>query len=278
MKLFELKKHVLEKLNIEFNKEYEVNLILQDVARLSLNDIHFNRNIDLDDITVNRVFEFIDRRNVGEPYNYILNYKEFFNRIFYIDNRVLIPRPETEILVEECIKRNKNKKINRYLDMCTGSGCIGITLSKELDISDTILSDISKEALQVCDINCKKYNVNANIIESDLFDNIDGKFDLITINPPYVPLLRKDSLDETVVKFEPNIALFSGDDGMDIISKIIGKLDRFMSDESSVYIEFDETHAELIKKLIDDSKFNYKIFKDYSDMDRFIIIERRKNC
>lgn len=274
MNLSKLKELALEKLDGIENKEYEVNLFLQDIFNLTLNQIHFNPDLQIEE-KIDIFFEALDRRAKGEPYNYILNYKEFYGREFYVDNRVLIPRPETEIMVEECIKRNINKTINNYLDLCTGSGCIGITLKKELDILNATFSDISIDALDVCKINSIKHNIDANMINSDLFNRIEGKFDLITINPPYVPELRKEYLDAGVRDYEPNLALFSGENGLDIIRRIFDEIEFYITDNASIYMEFDETQASQIIKMIDTNKFNYKIFKDYNNMDRFIVIERR---
>ena len=115
------------------------------------------------------------------------------------------------------------------------------------------------------------YNIDADFIESDLFSKIVGEFDLITINPPYVPLNRKRILDKTVIDYEPNLALFADNDGLSIIKKFIQEYDKYLTDDGLVLMEFDESQGDAISKLLEEKKVNFKIYKDYSNMDLSLI-------
>ena len=271
MKLKDIKKIALNRLKDIYNNDFEVNLFIRDFFAVSLTDIHFNKDIDCTEEEINKFISLLNLRACGCPYNYIFKYKEFYNRRFYVDERVLIPRPETELLVEECINYYKGKTIDRYLDLCTGSGCIGISLASELDIKSVTLADISKDSLEVAKKNADIYNIDADFIESDLFSNIVGEFDLITINPPYVPLKRKSILDKTVIDYEPNLALFAENDGLSVIKLFINEFDKHLKNDGLVFMEFDESQGCAISELLDEKNINFKIYKDYSDMDRFVV-------
>lgn len=272
MKVNEVRKLALKYLKNINNNEFEVNLFIRDFFGLSLTDICFNKEIECSQEEIDKFIGLLNMRDSGCPYNYIFKYKKFYNRRFYVDERVLIPRPETELLVEECINYYKGKTIDRYLDLCTGSGCIGISLASELDIKSVTLADISKDSLEVAKKNAYIYNIDAYFIESDLFSKIVGEFDLITINPPYVPLNRKRILDKTVIDYEPNLALFADNDGLSIIKKFIQEYDKYLTDDGLVLMEFDESQGDAISKLLEEKKVNFKIYKDYSNMDRFVVM------
>ena len=174
-----------------------------------------------------QLFEsFVARRMKFEPVAYITNEKEFFEDTFFVDDRVLVPRPESEFTVEEAVLALKTTKKSKVLDICCGSGCIGFSIKRVTDCALT-LSDISENALDVAKINATRLFPDKNdivFIQSDLFENISGKFDLITANPPY--LSRKDMKNFVVreLSFEPENAFYGGDEGFDITEKIIKKL------------------------------------------------------
>ena len=266
MKIKELKSIGVEKLSEIENKFYEVNLFLCDILNLNIKDILLDQDKEVSIVDENRFLEAISRRAKGEPYAYIMNYKEFYANRFYVDNRVLIPRPESEFIVEYAVNNYKNKNI-KYLDMCTGSGAIGISIAKALNIKAD-LSDISSDALEVARENANYNDVKVNIIKSDLFCNIEDKYDLITINPPYIPSTRKNSL-QIEIDYEPEIALFAGEDGLDIIKKIINNYESYLLPSGKIIMEIEESQSEVIKKTV-----NCEIIKDLNDLDRFVIINK----
>ena len=184
--------------------------------------------INLDEkINSRDIFSFkklIERRSSKEPLAYILKEKEFWSKKFEVNESTLVPRPETELMLEKLIKIYKDKKIN-ILDIGTGSGCILISLLSELKNSIGVGIDISTEALKIAKKNAKKHKINNKIFfyNKSFTEIYDRKFDLIVSNPPY--LLTKDirNLQEDIKRFEPLIALDGGNDGLDVIKKLFTK-------------------------------------------------------
>ncbi len=192
-----------------------------------------------------------------------------------VNENVLIPRFETEQLVENTIKlinaKFKDKKLD-ILDLCTGSGAIGIRLKSEYQNYDITLSDISEKALEVASKNCEKLKLNCNIVHSDLFSNIDKKYDVIISNPPYI---KDDEEIEDIVKDnEPHIALYAGEKGLDCYEKIIKKLNIHMKEKCLVAFEIGMNQAQdiinIINKYLNDVKIILK--KDLSDKNRMLFI------
>ena len=269
MKLKELYLYILKSLDVKIkNREIEAKFIINKLGYSNL-DLLFN-DIFITPEQIKKVDVILKRRNNFEPLSYIFNTREFFGREFYVDKNVLIPRNETELMIEKVLKEFSGDKNIKYLDLCTGSGCVGITIMKELGINGD-LSDISDNALEVARINASKLGVNPRFFCSDLFENINEKYNLITINPPYVPIKRKNLLDRDI-SFEPEIAIFSEDDGMFLIKKILMNISDYVMKDSYVIIEIDETHKEGIVDYITKNNFgfDYSFIKDYSEFYRFI--------
>jgi release factor glutamine methyltransferase len=165
------------------------------------------------------------RRRRGEPVAYIRGEREFYSRPFVVDERVLVPRPETELLVEAGMRRTRHLSLSaRVLDLCTGSGCVAITLKKERPTTFVMGSDISPEALEVARINADRLGALVGLVRSDLFEAFDEdawQFDLITANPPYIPEEEMADLAVDIRDFEPRMALAAGADGMSVIGPLI---------------------------------------------------------
>ena len=234
--------------------------------------VHDNESVDIE--IENAFFKGIKKMKNGIPIQYIINKQEFMGLNFYVNENVLIPQPDTEILVEEILK--KVEKNNKILDLCTGSGAIGISIayySKEKNLQIT-LSDISSKAIDVAKKNLKTYNLNCKIIKSDLFENINEKFDIIVSNPPYIESKTIDSLD-IEVKNEPIIALDGGIDGLDFYRRISKKAKLFLNTAGILALEIGYNQKNsVIDILKKDGYLDIYSKKDYAGNDRIIICRR----
>ena len=218
--------------------------------------------------------EGILKLNEGIPVQYIVGNVDFFGYNFIVNEDVLIPRFETEELVEKTIKIIKEKydKNIRILDIGTGSGCIAITLKKKLP--DTIIDavDISDSALEVAKKNAKNNNVEINFIKSDLFENVNKKYDVIISNPPYISY--DEEIMDIVKKNEPNIALYAEDNGLYFYNKIIDQSSKYLKDNGLIAFEIGYLQGKEIQKK---ALMIYKkviIEKDLQNKDRFIFIKK----
>lgn len=255
------------------NGENEAMMFIEDLFGFKKSDIFLMSEYNINGDDVSKYKKAIETRLKGVPYNYIVGFKEFYDRKFFVDERVLVPRQETELMIDFIEKYYaKNPRPKRILDLCTGSGVIAVTLEKIFE-SDTYASDISLEALEVAKINAKNLNSNVHFIHSDLFKNIEGKFDLITINPPYAPRERKQFLSKEVRDYEPDTAIFTDDDGLYIIKRFLDEFINFVESRFLVIIEIDETHKDKIINYLKNRNLNYSFLKDFQSMDRFLVIE-----
>lgn len=218
--------------------------------------------------------EYIEIRNTGMPVAYILKNKDFMGMNFYVDERVLIPRPDTEILVEKVLKNIK--KGARILDIGTGSGAIAVSIAKLTP--DTIVTaiDISDDALEVARYNANKLGAKVNFVKSDLFEHVEGPFDLIVSNPPYIDEEEMGMLESNVADFEPHLALYGGEDGLDYYRKIIqGSID-FLSQSGILAFEIGYNQAASVSQIMESYGFeNIEVLQDYSEKDRVVIGKKR---
>lgn len=218
--------------------------------------------------------EAIKRLESGEPVQYIIGDVNFFGNIIKVNKNVLIPRRETEELVEKTInyiKKYLNNDIS-IIDIGTGSGCIPITIKKQLPSSTVTAIDISKEALQVAKENAIINNTDINYIESDLFNNVHDKYDVIISNPPYI---RYDEPIMDIVKNnEPHIALYAADEGLYFYKKIIDESSKFVKERFIIAFEIGEEQGKAIKEYAIKKYPNAKVLleKDMQNLDRFIFI------
>ena len=218
--------------------------------------------------------EAIERYKNGEPVQYIIGDVNFYGNTIKVNKNVLIPRFETEELVEKTIKKIKNKfnkKID-VLDLCTGSGCIAITIKKEIN-SNVTATDISSDALEVAKKNVNLNNVDIKLINSDLFNNIDGKFDCIISNPPYISY--DEEIDEIVKNNEPNIALYAPNNGLYFYEEILKNIKKYLNDEFIIAFEIGYKQGESLVELANRYLNNVTISveKDLQGRDRFLFIE-----
>ncbi len=217
--------------------------------------------------------EGIDKLKKGVPVQYIVGNVDFYNVNLLVNENVLIPRFETELLVEKIVnycKKYFNKKID-ILDLATGSGAIGITLKKNLDCN-VIGSDISKNALEVASLNALRNDADVKFIASDLFENIKGKFDVLISNPPYVS--KDEKIDEIVKNNEPHIALYADDCGLYFYKKIFEKANLYLNDKFIIAFEIGVNQGEAVSNLGHKYFPNSKVEveKDLTGRDRFVFI------
>ena len=241
-------------------KEY---LIIHDKEELE------NQQIPEIKSNLNKIIE-------GFPIQYITGNQEFMGLNFFVNENVLIPQPDTEILVEEVIEISKTIDKPKILDLCTGSGAIAVSLKKNIEKGKVSASDISLKALEVAKINAKNNNVEVDFIESDLFENIDKKFDIIVTNPPYIKteVIKKLSLE---VQNEPEIALNGGQDGLDFYRKIINNAYKHLEKNGYLALEIGYDQKEDVIDLIENSNQYKEVYskKDLAGNDRIIVCKRR---
>lgn len=221
----------------------------------------------------NKLKEGIERLQNGEPVQYIVGNVNFYGNEIKVNKNVLIPRFETEELVEytiSYIKKMFKEKIN-IIDLGTGSGCIAITLKKKIN-SNVSAIDISKEALEVAKENAKKNKVEINFIQNDMLDNISNKFDVIISNPPYIS--KNEEIQDIVRKNEPSLALYADNEGMYYYEKIIKQAKKNLKEKFIIAFEIGYMQGDKIKKLAEQNypKAEVVLKKDLQGKDRFIFI------
>lgn len=210
----------------------------------------------------------INKRATHYPLQYITNTQDFMGYSFKVNENVLIPRQDTETLIEEILNTVNN--VNTVLDMCTGSGCIAISLYKLLNPNKVVAVDISKKALEVAIENARILNANVEFINSDLFENLSNqKFDLIVSNPPYIETRVIDTLMEEVKNYEPLIALDGKQDGLYFYRKIIKQAKYYLNENGYLFFEIGFNQGDEIKNLFVTEGFkNIVIKKDLAGLDR----------
>ena len=270
-----------------------------------------NKKFDLETQKINEIFEFANQIKNGKPLQYITKEQDFYGYEFYVDERVLIPQPDTEIVVDTAIKLLKNKEksnlannsksnnkesenlinykteeasntdfnnINEdksnnkieILDLCCGSGAIGISIKKYFgDSVNVTLSDISDDALEVAKINTKKLNANCKLVQSDMFKTIEGKFDLIVSNPPYIKTSVINSLENNV-KNEPKLALDGGEDGLKFYKIISKNYKKYLKENGNLVLEIGYDQKDEVMQLFENSE----CIKDFAGNDRVIICNK----
>lgn len=214
----------------------------------------------------------------GKPIQYITNQQEFMKLDFYVDENVLVPRDDTEILVEEVIDILEKEQKNEVLDLCTGSGAIGIAIAKYVKKSQVQLIDISKKALQVAKKNIEKNGVEKQVklLESDLFENVKNTFDLIVSNPPYIETPIIKTLQKEV-QAQPMLALDGGRDGLKLYKRIIQNAHQYLNKGGYLCLEIGYNQREKVIALLQKTNQYDKIFskKDLGGKDRIVIAKVR---
>ena len=221
----------------------------------------------------NRYFDLINKNiNEDTPLSHLVGFDYFYDRKFKVTKDVLSPRMETEELIYKVIEYIKKSKKDsfRILDLCTGSGIIAITLKKEIveKYTEIVASDICEKALSIAIENANNNNANITFIKSDLFDNISGKFDLIISNPPYISYKDKITIKDSVLNYDPHLALFAEEDGIYFYRKIIENAVQYLSKDGVIFFEIGYDQKEKIFELGKNNNFITTVYKDINGRDR----------
>ena len=222
----------------------------------------------------NRIFDFAVRRRLSqEPVSHIIGYKDFWKTRFYVNQSVLDPRPETELIVEKVVRLSSSKL--SVLDLGTGTGCIAISIALEKADLEVFASDISLEALRVAKFNAKELGARVSFIHSDWFANIKNTFDVIVSNPPYVCTSDLISLPLTVQRFEPRLALAAGELGLDCFRKIASKLNDYLNPGGIGVFEIGFNQMGAIKNLFETHGFKQiDSFFDLEGKERVVCVKK----
>lgn len=270
-----LSKEYLSKKNIE-SARLNAELMLAHILQCKRLELYLMFDRPLDDEELQQYRNFLSRRAQREPLQYILGEIEFFNIKLKINKNVLIPRPETELLVEKVINDFRDKTNFRFLDIGVGSGNISIAIVKNLNTSKCIGIDISEDALSLAKENAVINNVQDRVqfVKFDILnDDINelGKFDLIVSNPPYVSLSDYENLEPELKVFEPKIALTDYHNGMTFYRKIIGQSQKLLVNHGKIYFELGQGQADEVRRNLEEKEFhNINTLKDYQGIERII--------
>ena len=248
-------------------------ILLSKTLNKSREQILTNLNEKVDKNKISKFKNYIKRRCRKEPIAYILEEKEFWSKKFKVTSDVLIPRPETELLVEQLTNNFEGKKIS-ILDIGTGSGCIIISLLCNLNQSYGLGIDISKKAIKIARDNAIKHNLfhKVKFINKSFESVINKKFDLIVSNPPYIDRNLIKNLSDDIKKFEPRMALDGGNDGLDLVKKVIYKSKYILKIKGTLALEIGNEQIKKVSKILIDNKFRIKqLIKDYRNNVRGVI-------
>ena len=267
-KLYETGKDRLEKAGIQ-EAALDARLLLEEVCRTDRNTllVHGDRAVTEEEETQFRIF--IERRSTHEPLQQITGWQEFMGLRFSVMEDVLVPRQDTETLVEEVMRYLRDGM--EILDVCTGSGCILLSLLRYSNGCRGVGCDISEKALAVAGQNAKELGISAQFIQSDLFESIEGRFEYIVSNPPYI---RKDmipTLMEEVRDHEPLIALDGGEDGLDFYRKITREATEHLYSGGMLFFEIGYDQGEAVKLLMEEEGYEeVTVSQDLAGLDRVV--------
>ena len=213
------------------------------------------------------------------PLSHLVGFEYFYDRKYKVTKDVLSPRMETEELIYKVIEYVKASSKNNFkiLDLCTGSGIIAITLKKELSqfSIDVVASDISEEAIKVSKENAQSHDATIKFIQSDIFDNIADKFDIIVSNPPYIDRKDEVTMQDNVLKYDPHLALFAEEEGMYFYRKIIEQANDYLNENGVMFFEIGYDQKDKIIKLADMNGFSAEVYRDINGRDRMAFLVRK---
>ena len=273
IELIRLGTKILQK-NSNFNAELDSELILSNILKTTREKLIIHPKKNINKISENKFNNDIKKRKLKKPIAYIIGYKEFWKQKYVTNPSVLIPRPETELIIEKVLKIFKKNENKNVLDIGTGSGCIILSILSERKKFRGIGIDLSKHAINVAKINAKmqQFGNRIRFINTDIDNFFSYKYDLIVSNPPYIKKFKLSGLIEDVKNFEPKLALDGGPDGFSAVLKVIVKSSKLLKKNGMLFLEIDSTQVIKTKEMLLKYKFFIKdVCKDLSDKNRCII-------
>lgn len=268
------------KLSAQFLKNHgieasqrEAEFLFADFFGISRMELYLQFDRPLEEKELSGLRERLSRRAKHEPLAYIHGEVQFYGLSLFVNNAVLIPRQETEVLVDLIVKDLKKQDLTgkKLLDLCTGSGCIGLSLKKSFPQLDIVLSDLSQRALAIAAANATKNGLAVEIVQGDLLTPFQNQeFDFVVSNPPYISEAELDSLDRDVKDFEPKEALIAGKTGLEFFERIRNDLPRVLKKKGRIWLEIGFSQAPALKEIF--KPLEIEVLSDYSGHDRFIRI------
>ena len=249
--------------------QLDARLLLEEVCGTDHNTLLCHGDREVSEAEEEKYRRALEQRAVHVPLQHLLGYQDFMGLRFQVNEYVLIPRQDTEILVEEAMRYLHDGM--RILDLCTGSGCILLSLLHYSNDCEGTGVDISKEALQVAVQNAELLGIKADFLKSDLYEKVTGKFDLLVSNPPYIERAVIPTLMEEVREYDPYIALDGGEDGLDFYRRIIGGAQDYLKRGGQILMEIGSGQAKAVSELLREAGFKeIDVCRDFAGLDRVV--------
>lgn len=249
--------------------QLDARLLLEEVCGTDHNTLLCHGDREVSEAEEEQYRKALEQRAVHVPLQHLLGYQDFMGLRFQVNEHVLIPRQDTEILVEEAMRYLHDGM--RILDLCTGSGCILLSLLHYSNDCEGTGVDISKEALQLAALNAELLGIKADFLKSDLYEKVTGKFDLLVSNPPYIERKVIPTLMEEVREYDPYIALDGGEDGLDFYRRIIGGAQDYLKRGGQILMEIGSGQAQAVSELLREAGFKeIDVCRDFAGLDRVV--------
>ncbi len=249
--------------------QLDARLLLEEVCGTDHNTLLCHGDREVSEAEEEQYRKALEQRAVHVPLQHLLGYQDFMGLRFQVNEYVLIPRQDTEILVEEAMRYLHDGM--RILDLCTGSGCILLSLLHYSNDCEGVGVDISQEALQVAAQNAELLGIRADFLKSDLYEKVTGKFDLLVSNPPYIERAIIPTLMEEVREYDPYIALDGGEDGLDFYRRIIGGAQDYLKRGGQILMEIGSGQAKAVSELLRKAGFKeIDVCRDFAGLDRVV--------
>ena len=249
--------------------QLDARLLLEEVCGTDHNTLLCHGDREVSEAEEEKYRRALEQRAVHVPLQHLLGYQDFMGLRFQVNEYVLIPRQDTEILVEEAMRYLHDGM--RILDLCTGSGCILLSLLHYSNDCEGVGVDISQEALQVAAQNAELLGIRADFLKSDLYEKVTGKFDLLVSNPPYIERKVIPTLMEEVREYDPYIALDGGEDGLDFYRRIIGGAQDYLKRGGQILMEIGSGQAKAVSELLREAGFKeIDVCRDFAGLDRVV--------